>query len=140
MRPARESDVDEVHKLAVACSIVGKRDSYLRELQTAFSIFIVAECLGQLAGFVVAWNVAGEIQLNTIAVNESYRRQGIGSALIEDIVDRLWKVNPSRIYLEVREKNQAARSFYNKNGFYETGLRKNYYLDDNAILLTKDIV
>ena len=43
------------------------------------------------------------------------------------------------IMLEVREKNTSARQFYNKLGFIEKSIRYNYYPDDNAILIEKEI-
>lgn len=41
--------------------------------------------------------------------------------------------------LEVREKNMDARLFYANNGFEVTGKVEGYYLDDNAIVMEKDI-
>ena len=42
------------------------------------------------------------------------------------------------IYLEVREKNQAARGLYEKTGFVPVGKRKDYYKypTDDAVLYT----
>ena len=47
----------------------------------------------------------------------------------------------TRIMLEVREGNKAARRFYEKCGFTEDGIRKNYYENpqENAILMSKNL-
>ena len=47
----------------------------------------------------------------------------------------------TRIMLEVREGNEAARRFYEKCGFTEDGIRKNYYENpqENAILMSKSL-
>jgi ribosomal-protein-alanine N-acetyltransferase len=100
---------------------------------------VVAEFEGSIVGYASAWNVAGEIQLNRIAVAGTFRRSGIGTLLMNGIIERLQRWKPRKILLEVRERNTAARAFYKSIGFYETGRRNNYYHDDNAILLDLDL-
>ena len=43
------------------------------------------------------------------------------------------------VHLEVREGNDTARRLYQRLGFAEDGLRKNYYTDplENAVLMTR---
>ena len=43
------------------------------------------------------------------------------------------------ITLEVRESNLSAINFYKKNGFNEITKRKNYYKDENGILMLKNL-
>ncbi|MCP4132311.1 MAG: GNAT family N-acetyltransferase [bacterium] len=141
IRSAREEDIDSIYSIGSNNSISWSRKSYAEELKTAFSVFIIAELIGplekEIIAFAVAWNVAGEIQLNNIAVKESFREEGIATALIDRVIALLRHENPEKIYCEVRERNSAARGFYRSLGFSETGMRKKYYGDDNAILLEK---
>ena len=44
-----------------------------------------------------------------------------------------------QIHLEAREKNSSVLSFYMKKSFSRVGFRKNFYGDDNAILMEKII-
>jgi len=108
----------------------------LHELNLQFSIFIVA-CIDEtIAGYVIAWQVQDEIQLNKIAVKRNYKRLGIGKRLLEKIIEIS---NPpvARVFLEVRESNAEAQLFYRKLGFITTGFRKDYYKTDHAILMEK---
>jgi len=139
IRHANETDLDEIFQIENDVSGSWNKKYFLNELNNSFSIFIVAEISNEVAGFAVAWDVRGEIQLNNIAVKKIYRKNGIASSLIDRIVMILKDKNPEKIFIEVREKNKAARLFYKKFGFFETGLRKNYYINDNAILMEKDI-
>ena len=48
-------------------------------------------------------------------------------------------INLTNITLEVRESNERARRFYLKNGFKEVTKRKNYYNDEDGILMIKNL-
>ena len=138
-RNAVENDIVQVMDIEAASSGRWDRSFFVHELGTSFSRFIVAEAGGTIAGYAVAWNVSGEIQLNNIAVREEFRRRGIGRSLLGHIIEILSPFKPEKILLEVNEKNAAARGFYRKMGFAETGVRKKYYLDDNAVLMEKNL-
>ncbi len=77
--------------------------------------------------------------LQSIAVHRDYRRRGIASKLLEWSADLVKLYGFNIIVLEVREKNEAARLFYSMNGFETEGRIENYYLDDNAIIMSRNI-
>lgn len=93
---------------------------------------------GEFSGFLMAFHVLDECHLLDIATEEKFRRRGIGAALIRDLMKRAGEKDGSVIYLEVREKNQAARGLYEKLGFVPVGKRKDYYKypTDDAVLYT----
>lgn len=96
---------------------------------------------GTLAGFLVARRVDREWELENIVVGSEFRRQGIGTQLIEALLARV-QATKGAVFLEVRESNAAARKLYEKAGFREKGRRKLYYSDpaEDAILYRKDVV
>ena len=107
-----------------------------KERTASFSLFLVGEtAAGSIIGYITAWNVQGEIQLNRIAVSSNYRRSGVGTILFNALLNECIPYQPYKILLEVRESNTPARNFYRSLGFIENGFRKNYYRDDNAVLL-----
>jgi len=81
----------------------------------------------RLAGFLVARHQGAEWELENIVVAAGSRRKGCGTRLLEEFLSRARAVGSESIYLEVRESNQAARAFYEKWDFEETGRRKGYY-------------
>lgn len=93
---------------------------------------------GEFSGFLMAFHVLDECHLLDIATEEKFRRRGIGVALICELMKRAGEKDGSVIYLEVREKNQAARGLYEKLGFVPVGKRKDYYKypTDDAVLYT----
>lgn len=115
------------------------RDLFYAEFRNSFSITIVALSENEIAGFAVIWNIAGEIQLNNIAIHPDFRRRGIGTALISHLSGELDPYHPEKILIEVNENNHKARQFYKHLGFVETGIRPRYYDDDSAILMEKEL-
>ena len=79
-----------------------------------------AEVVGYIAGF----SVAGAGEIIDVAVAESWRRQGIGRALVGRFCAEYGQV---ATHLEVAADNVAARRLYAALGFRESGRRAHYY-------------
>ena len=135
IRNARYTDLEDI--AALDAYAFGQNawsyNSFSRELTLRFSKLFVAECGLEFAGFALAWFIADEIQLMRIVIHREFRRCGIGSKLIHTIIDEADK--QTKITLEVADNNPGAIEFYRSLGFYNVGFRKNYYYNDNAILM-----
>ena len=75
------------------------------------------------------------IDIINIAVDKNYQREGIGSKLLESIIN---KYN-LRILLEVRESNTSALKLYEKFNFKEINRRHKYYGNEDAIVMERSI-
>ena len=104
-------------------------------------VALVAEDGGEVLGFLVARDVAGELELENIAVAANARRRGIGRKLVEELVKVAVQRGIRTVHLEVRSQNRAARALYERMGFVQSGLRRGYYdcPADDAILYTLEI-
>lgn len=67
---------------------------------------------------------AENAEINNIGVVEKFRRMGIAKALFDSAYNA---AKAEKWYLEVRESNLGAISFYEKLGFERVGMRKNFY-------------
>lgn len=78
------------------------------------------------------------MRIINIAVHPEFRRQGIGVALVQKLINRLSTGTRSRISLEVRETNLVAQQFFRAIGFRASVTLKNFYNDttDDAYLMT----
>lgn len=74
------------------------------------------------------------IDLLNIIVKPEYQNQGIGSVLLKYIIDNKQE---KKIMLEVRSKNINAIKLYQKYDFKIINIRKNYYKDDDAIIMER---
>jgi GNAT superfamily N-acetyltransferase len=78
----------------------------------------VADIDGRLAGFAIhhfhdsTWSIAPDCYLEDLFVEESFRGQGVGRALIEDLIDLCRKRGWSRLYWHTETDNAAARRLY----------------------------
>jgi ribosomal-protein-alanine acetyltransferase len=95
-----------------------------------------------MVGFAVAAVVAGEAELETIAVAADGQRRGVGGLLLRALVDELKTAQVSELHLEVRASNQMALGFYAGQGFKEAGRRPRYYADpeEDAVLMRLRLV
>jgi ribosomal-protein-alanine N-acetyltransferase len=89
-----------------------------------------------VVGFLVARHVTPEWELENIVVSSPERRKGIGSTLLQALLDTVRQACSEAVLLEVRESNECARSFYSRAGFQQSGRRKAYYSNplEDAVL------
>ncbi|MGE5375116.1 MAG: ribosomal protein S18-alanine N-acetyltransferase [Bacteroidota bacterium] len=97
----------------------------------------VAEVDGQVVGMIVAWLLVDEMHIATISTHPDYRRHGIGTRLLANILLHGMDEGATSSFLEVRESNLAAQEMYRKFGYETAGRRKRYYRDndEDAILM-----
>lgn len=114
---------------------------YMKAYEICNEMFLVSVDGDELIGFVVGMQVDCERgRILSMAVSKSHRRQGIGSALMKEILKRFKKANLKFACLEVRVSNKAAQLFYEKLGFRKIGIIENYYEDgENAYLMEREI-
>lgn len=86
-------------------------------------------------GFIHIQNGLDIIDLLNIIVKPKYQNQGIGSVLLKYIIDNK---QDKKIMLEVRSKNINAIKLYQKYDFKIINIRKNYYKDDDAIIMERN--
>nr|WP_246842993.1 ribosomal protein S18-alanine N-acetyltransferase [Allokutzneria sp. NRRL B-24872] len=72
-----------------------------------------------------------EAEVHTIAVDPKRQGEGIGKALLRQLLDRADAVN-AVTFLEVRTDNESAKGLYTANDFEVVGLRKRYYQPSGA--------
>lgn len=94
-----------------------------------------------LAGYVVARLIARELHINNVAVRTEYRCRGIGSALLNSILEEGRRLQALVALLEVRSGNSLAQALYGKWGFREVGRRRNYYSApvEDALIMSAEL-
>ena len=113
------------------------------ELESKNSKYIVVkdiESNDEIVGFAGIKIFIDEADIMNIVVKKSYRNKGIGSLLLENLLLLCNKSNLKSLSLEVNEKNIPATNLYKKFGFKNISIRKNYYKDENGIIMKKVLV
>ena len=136
-----ESHVAQVAALEKICfSDPWSENSVASELKNPLSCWLVAEEDGEVAGYVGSQTVMDESDMMNVAVHPDYRRKGVAEKLVMELVEALKKRDSRCLTLEVRASNEPARALYEKLGFVQVGLRKNYYRNprEDALILRKE--
>ena len=104
-------------------------EQFREEIGGATRKFIIGEAGGQVIAYAGAFlpSVGGEADLMTIAVNPTYRKQGIASHLIAELEKWARAKGGDAMMLEVDLANHAAIALYLKHGYQKLNIRKNYY-------------
>ena len=115
-------------------------DVLQEELNNPNSEYFVAKLENNILGFAGIWKAVDDAHITDIVVKKSNRQAGIGSKLLEKLIQTAKSQNFNSITLEVNEHNQPAINLYLKYGFKNVGFRKKYYKNkDSAIIMTKDL-
>jgi len=97
------------------------------------------DIIGSENGFIVYRVVADEAEIITIGVAPAARRTGIASAMLEIAMHDAKKRGAKKMFLEVSQKNGAARELYARAGFCPVGVRPKYYDGVDAIMMARQL-
>ena len=138
MSPAHTAQVAEIEKQCF--SAPWSLQSITGELSNPLSLWVVAVEKDRVVGYVGSQSVMGEADMMNLAVIPECRRQGIGEALVKELIRYLTEKEVFSLTLEVRASNDCANSLYSKLGFSQVGRRPNYYSapKEDALILRKE--
>lgn len=141
IRPMTEQDLEKVLQIENDSFISPwNLEQFQYELkENPYAILLVADYEGVICGFIDFWITFDVAQLNQIAVLPSLRKKGIGTVLLQDMLNRVEPI-VNKITLEVRIHNENALKLYEKMGFKEELVKKSYYDNgDDAIFMIKEV-
>lgn len=143
IEPMSLQTVDAVAQIEAECfSKPWSYDAFVAELSNPAAVTFVADADGEIAGFINLGVVLDEATVNNIAVKQTYRRRGIGRALMTAAIDYCQNNRLNVLMLEVRQSNRAAIALYERFGFQAVGIRKRFYdePEEDAVLMNKNII
>jgi ribosomal-protein-alanine N-acetyltransferase len=111
--------------------------NFKEALKSESGLALVCVADGRAIGFLIGRRAVDEAEILNLAVEPGSRRRGEGGFLLETALREFRSRGVTRVFLEVRESNEAASAFYSKHGFAKTGRRPGYYRDpaEAAILM-----
>lgn len=111
------------------------KESFLDELQQKNRIYFVAKDNDKIIGYIGLYEYDDDLSIIGIALIKEYQNRGIGTRLLKKAKEVARKMSKKSISLEVDVLNTSAISFYNKNNFVVTNIRKKYYKDNDALVM-----
>jgi ribosomal-protein-alanine N-acetyltransferase len=105
---------------------------FLSELALRTSrYYLVARVDGLVVGYAGLMFTGDDGHVTTIAVDPAWRRVKIGSRLLVELARAARQRGARNLTLEVRITNAGAQAMYERFGFANAGIRKNYYIETN---------
>ena len=138
LRPMEISDLSSAMEIDALCFPRPWSETVWREeLESPLGLYMVLEGEGEVFGQIGVRHVLDELHITTLAVRPGRRRRGYAHTLVGAALAAF--PDAQRVHLEVRPSNAAARALYEAWGFATTGLRRRYYGDEDALLMTLDL-
>lgn len=133
-----ESQVEAVARLeAQVFSTPWSRQALMDTLLEEHILFYTALADEDVAGYCGIYLAADEGEITNVAVEPPFRRHKVAQELLEKTMAKAYEKGARKIFLEVRSQNEPAIRLYQKAGFYQIGVRKNYYQkpQDDALVM-----
>lgn len=130
-----KDNLDEINILENLFKNVFDNDKILNRMNVnPFTKYIILLKDNEIIGFINFDIIYDRIELININVLDKYQGNGYSNILM----DKMISYDYTNITLEVSSKNIKAINLYKKYGFIEETIRKNYYIDSDAILMKKE--
>ena len=115
-------------------------DSFRSETQKDNGIVLYIMDGEHVIALLSGYTAVGEADITSVAVHPDHRRKGLAQSLIEHFEAHLPDDTES-IFLEVRESNSGAIALYQKCGFEQLSIRRNFYVSprENAVVMQKKL-
>jgi len=123
---AKAADLERLYAIEIAAfTFPWSVQQLTDELQQGFIWLIKSEI--DILGFVVLHFVANECEILQICIHPEMQCQGLGSKLLQFVLDKAKQKQCVSIFLEMRASDERVRKFYQKLNFQPIARRKNYY-------------
>ncbi len=141
MAPEHLNDVFRIEQASFA--LPWSRESFLSEItDNIYATYVVAMMPGnqEVVGYAGMWVIFTEAHITTLAVDSSHRRKYIGSLLLSRLLREAFLRGARFMILEVRNSNSHAKKLYEKYCFQVQGIKKQYYHDEDAVVMSRPIM
>ena len=138
----REMQLDDLEQVMIIeeanFSVPWTETGFFTFLLREDTLFLVAEEGEKILGYCGVVTVQDEGDITNVAVEKNSQNQGIGKKLLEEMFQRTQKAGVCRLFLEVRAGMLRRFHLYEKMGFVQMGIRKNYYeqpVEDGVVMM-----
>ena len=105
------------------------------ELAQPSRVYLLALDDEEVIGYAGLMVVFEDAHITTMSVAPAARGSGVGLRMMMKLVDAAIAAEAEHLTLEVRISNDPAQALYRKFGFAPVGVRKDYYLNEDALIM-----
>lgn len=143
VRPMTRADLREVDRIERCSYPYPWSPGIFRDCLAAGYCCRIVGAAGRVFGYAVMSVAAGEAHILNVCIDPVLRRCGHARRLLCDLIGEARRGGATRLFLEVRPSNEAARGLYEAAGFEQVGVRRGYYPDaggrEDALILARTL-
>jgi [ribosomal protein S18]-alanine N-acetyltransferase len=127
IRPMRDEDLAAVWAIERQAYVYPwSRGIFIDCLRVPYVCEVLEEA-GRTIGYAIMSQAGDEAHLLNLCLEAAARGRGLGSFMLEHLMQRARSEGVRVLYLEVRPSNVQAIRLYRRAGFARIGARRNYY-------------
>jgi ribosomal-protein-alanine N-acetyltransferase len=137
---ARPSDLDTLVSIDGHSETPWSEAAFRNEFKADEPTVFVLRSADGVVAFAVVRTLGSDMDIVNLAVAPDHRRRGHGRLLVRSLLGKSFTEGITRVFLEVRAGNVAARNLYGTLGFSETQTRRGFYRNptEDAILMARN--
>ena len=133
-------DAESVFEIEKKLIGTGSLEDIKKSMDSDVLHYFVLKQNDKVLGFLEISCLPPEIELFDIAIDSKFQGNGYSKMLMEFLIEFAKEKKCETIFLEVNRINKRAIDLYSKFGFIEYAVRRNYYGENDAILMKLDLV
>lgn len=107
-------------------------EDFLKDLRERSTIGMAAEINEQVIAYMIYEMKKNRFNLKKLAVHPDYRRQDVGSQMVNKLVNKLDPYCRNRVIIDIEERNVTAQLFLSSLGFKAIRVLWNHFDDQDA--------
>ncbi len=142
IRKMNLSDISFVYneEIKIFGKSLGEKTLYKEIMYNDLSRYFIAFVGDKRVGYVGSWLTIPNAEILNLFVIDSYRGNGIGTLLMNEVINVCNAENIEILSLEVNVNNTYAVKMYEDLGFIVGSIRKKYYNNkEDALLMIKEL-
>lgn len=125
----------EIHLKSLPINDQMTKQCFYDEFNQPTRLYFVACLQEEVVGYIGVFATIDDYNIIGIAVKEEFQRKNIGTLLLQKVIETAKENNVKSLSLEVDATNNKAIKFYEKHNFKVTNIRKNYYKNNDALIM-----
>ena len=134
-----QSDIEDAYKIEFQTNPTPwSKENFFSSFEVGHKS-LVCKTKNEIIGFIIFSLIKKETHLLNIAVSQEWQKNGVGTLLMETMINQSKVMGAKKVFLEVRSKNNSAIIFYKKFNFIQDAVRADYYTGKNpedAVLMS----
>ncbi len=134
-----ENDINEIYNIPdFKNDKILSKTSLINSAELPNSLYFVVKKQNCIIGYIGATLLYDHIDIDAVMVKSDFKKKGVATYMLNNIFQIALSNDIHDVFLEVKSSNKPAISLYEKLGFINISIRKNYYVIDNSKGLYED--